>query len=134
MITGLVMHMHGPVGKLDSKIIYSISYAESFFAGLSSSQISDYLICEYFDLWFLTNYSLLGFLLAHQFFKGKWKLLLFVPALLDLWETTNIIFKLKDMDISLSLLAFSSSLKWLSGIILILYVVFRWFQKKSIDA
>jgi hypothetical protein len=133
-VTGSMMRYLSPPQKLDSRPYYSFEQASLYLNGLSEIQKENYLRAEYFDFWFLFNYSWLT-LLAFKKYLPRKKLiwLAFIPGMLDLFETGLITWYLASGSLSLGhrLLPFLSSCKWLSGVLITLYLCKTIFWRKA---
>lgn len=133
-LTGLGMKVLSPKDKLDVRLAYTPQEAEVFFDTLKPVEAKNYLYAELLDLGFMAVYGLLSYLLFKRFFSGHYGLLLFIPALWDFSETLLIMMRLSNVKINLLLLSWSSSLKWLSGVCLGFFVIYRYFKSRQIDA
>ena len=125
ILIGVMMRILSPAHKLDARPYYTYDQAITYLEGLSEPQKQNYFYAELFDLWFLINYSWLSFLAVKKYVTRKklyW--MAFLPASLDLIETVLIIFYLHTREFSsvYQLLPIASSLKWLSGFLILLYL------------
>lgn len=134
VITAIGMHILSPKNKLDVRFHYSTLEANEFFDKLTPLEMNDYAQAEMLDLFFIINYSLLTFIIFHSFFTQWGKYLLFVPGSIDLVETCSILLKLKNHQISLSILSFSTTAKWLSGLIVLIVLIYRFKKTNRNDA
>ena len=133
-VTGSIMRYLSPPQKLDSRASYSFEEASAYLSGLSEIQKENYLRAEYFDFWFLINYSWLTWLAFKKYLPGKkgiW--IAFIPGVLDLFETGLITAYLSSGSLSLGhrLLPVLSSCKWLSGVLITLYLCKTIFWRKA---
>ena len=130
IIAGLAMHLWGADKVLDTKLYYTVTQAESFFRSLEASQWQAYLLNEVLDLVFLSNYSLLFFLLARKFYlKKTW--FAFIPGVFDLIENSTIILLLIYRHSSPpSWLGYVTCMKWLTGAVVVIWIIFE-FTKAS---
>ena len=133
-LTGSMMRYLSPAQKLDSRPYYSFEQASSYLNGLSEIQKENYLHAEYFDFWFLVNYSWLTWLALKKYLPRK-KLIwiAFIPGALDFFETGLITWYLSSGSLSLGhrLLPVLSSCKWLSGVLITLYLCKTIFWRKA---
>ena len=132
--TGIMMRYLSPPQKLDSRPYYSYEQASRYLNGLSEIQKENYLHAEYFDFWFLLNYSWLTWLAFKKYLPGKkviW--IAVIPGVLDLFETGLITWYLASGSFSLGhrLLPVLSSCKWLSGVLITLYLCKTIFWRKA---
>lgn len=134
ILTGIFMHILSPPNKLDVRFYYSVTEAKDFFNHLSLHEIRNYFFGELLDLFFILNYSALSFLLFQSYFSKKEKWVLFLPGLVDVVETGSILLTLKGHQISLFLLSLSTLTKWCSGIVVLLFLLYKAFQRKRLDA
>lgn len=117
-LTGVMMKFLSPPNKLDVRFWYSIDEAKSFLFGLSPEQARRYLYGEFFDFWFMINYSWI----LHLILKKKF---VFIIGVLDFFETFLIVvFLITNQFLSvMNLLPIFSSLKWTLAIFMISLVV-----------
>ena len=134
ILTGIFMHILSPPNKLDVRLFYSVIEAQEFFHRLSIHEIKNYFFGELLDLFFILNYSALSFLLFQSYFSKKEKWVLFLPGLLDLVETGSILLTLKGHQISLFLLSLSTLAKWCSGVLVLVFLLYKILQSRRIDA
>ena len=130
------MRSLSPANKLDARFFYTYEQAVSFLEGLTELQKKHYLYAEFFDLWFLSNYTWLWFLALKKHLPKKNQLwIAFVPGTLDLFETSLIILFLYNRELvsTHQLLPVLSSLKWLCGLLIPLYLggIIFWRRAKS---
>jgi hypothetical protein len=133
-LTGSMMRYLSPAQKLDSRPYYSFEQASSYLNGLSEIQKENYLHAEYFDFWFLINYSWLSWLALKKYLPRKnLKWLAIIPGGLDLIETGLITWYLMTGSLNLGhrLLPVLSSCKWLSGVLITLYLLKTIFLRKA---
>ena len=133
-VTGSMMRYLSPPQKLDSRPYYSFEQASSYLNGLSEIQKENYLHAEYFDFWFLINYSWLTWLALKKYLPRKnLKWLAIIPGALDFFETGLITWYLASGSLSLGhrLLPVLSSCKWLSGVLITLYLCKTIFWRKA---
>ncbi len=133
-LTGCMMRYLSPPQKLDSRPYYSFEQASTYLTGLSEIQKQNYLRAEYFDIWFLLNYSWLSWIALNKYLpKKKLIWIAFIPGGLDLFETGLITWYLTTGSLSLGhrLLPVLSSCKWLSGLLITLYLLKTIFWRKA---
>jgi len=124
--TGVVMRFFSPPYKLDARLFYSFSEAATYLTALTDLQKREYLFVELFDFWFMINYSWINFIMAKKVKVSCQRLwIAFVPGILDVFETTLIVYFLHYRELSAvhELLPILSSLKWISAIALIIYLL-----------
>jgi hypothetical protein len=134
ILISIFMHILSPANKLDVRFYYSVIEAQEFFNRLSIQEIRRYFFGELFDLFFILNYSALSFLLFRSYFSKKEKWVLFLPGLIDVVETGSILLKLKGHQISLFLLSLSTLAKWSSGVLVLVFLLYKVLQSRRIDA
>ena len=133
-LTGSMMRYLSPAQKLDSRPYYSFEQASSYLNGLSEIQKENYLHAEYFDFWFLINYSWLSWLALKKYLpKKNLKWLAIIPGGLDFFETALITWYLMtgSLNVLHQLLPVLSSCKWLSGVLITLYLLKTIFWRKA---
>ena len=133
-LTGSMMRYLSPPQKLDSRLYYSFEEASTYLSGLSEIQKENYLRAECFDFWFLINYSWLSWLALKKYLPRKnLKWVAFVPGGLDLFETGLITWYLMtgSLNVLHQLLPVLSSCKWLSGVLITLYLLKTIFWRKA---
>ncbi len=128
------MRILGPNNKLDSRFCYTVVEAKLFFNELNPAQYRSYFYAELLDLGFLALYGTLSYLLFKKFFHERFAPILFLPASLDFVETALIIGKITGQSVNLQILSWSSTLKWSSGILIFLLVMYRYLRFRKIDA
>lgn len=133
--TGIVMRIFSPPQKLDARIFYSFAEAVNYLMSLTEIQKREYLFAEFFDFWFMTNYTWINFLAAKKVrVKSQLLWVAFVPGVLDLFETILIVYFLHFRQFTFwhDLLPVLSFLKWLSAIGLIIFLVQKAFGRRAI--
>ena len=118
MVTGVIMKSLSPPNKLDVRYWYSIEEAKSFLFGLSPEQSRLYLFGEFFDFWFMINYSWILYIILKKKF-------VFIIGVLDFFETFLIVtFLISNEFMSvMNLLPVFSFLKWNLAIVMVSLVV-----------
>jgi len=114
---------------LDSRFYYSATEASNFFAALGSQKTHIYLKHQLLDLLFLSSYSVIAFSIVEILFpkSSKMKIFSVVPGIFDLIETVSIIAILLGAPtfIFVGWLGLATCLKWLTGCLLTILIVFR---------
>ncbi len=128
------MLLLSPAGKLDTNPYYTLQYATSYLEGLTESQKQNYFYAELFDFWFMFSYSGILFLAYKKYLPEKklvW--LTLFPGVMDVFETFLISYYLQQREfISLhQILPVCSSLKWLSIIIILTYLIKMIFWRRA---
>jgi hypothetical protein len=130
-LVGLGMFSLGLRDSLDGRFFYTSDQAQFLLETMAQDQKDIYFINEIIDLFLLIPLYCLFFISVLQKFFTDSRLLL-VPglsAVLDIFETTNILLTLKTSPQNLwSLLGFVTTLKWTGvglSLILILMGIFR---------
>lgn len=132
---GILMKAVGPHDSLDAHIYYTGEEARSFLKGLGEGQAYFYFINELLDLLFIILYSTLAFFsvkkLFNTFAMAPWIAL--IPGVLDLIETTTILFilKLGDTLTVLDNLGIITFLKWTSGATLVFLIAVKFGMSKG---
>ncbi len=118
--SGIPMLMIGLKQTLDVRLFYSHAEAMSWLTSLSESQRADYLLNEYLDLGYLLGYTGMFFVLLGP--------LGLIPGILDLIETVPIILHLNHMMDLPAFLGIVSGVKWISGVVIGLLIVRKYFR------
>ena len=124
LLTGIVMRSLSPPHKLDTRPYYSYEEGRGYLEGLTEIQKQKYFAGELFDFWFMINYSWLLLLAFRKYLPSKLLWLAFIPGILDFGETSLITYYLHFREFSSvhQLMPFFSSLKWLLGFCILLYL------------
>lgn len=134
ILTGIAMRSYSPAHKLDSRPYYSYDQAVIYLQGLSELQKQNYFKAEMLDFWFMINYTWLLLLAFKKYVinkKNYWPA--FVPGILDLFETLLITSYLYmgEFNWAHQLLPVFSTLKWLSAILIPLYIGKTLFLRRA---
>ena len=133
-LIGIAMLIWGSLDSLDVRLYYSAEEARSFFQGLSEAQRRAYLRNEIFDMGFMTTYSFLFLCLFQRFCQAysRFSWVAFVPGILDVVETGSIIAVLVGvLKETPSWLGVVTCLKWVTGAVFLLFILFRWIKQRS---
>lgn len=132
--TGIVMRFFSPPQKLDARVFYSLAEAVNYLMSLTELQKREYLFAEFFDFWFMINYTWINFLAAKKVgLKPRLLWIAFVPGVLDFFETILIVYFLhfRQFTSGHDLLPILSSLKWATAIGLIIYLLKKGFWRRA---
>lgn len=120
------MQMWGTDQILDSRFFYTSTEASSFFANLSVEKTKAYVRNEIFDLGLIVTYTFLLITLLRRFrpLQARIWVLALLPGAFDSVETGTIISILLGVIAKPPFwLGFVTSLKWISGGLIILYSI-----------
>jgi hypothetical protein len=132
--TGIVMRFFSPPQKLDARFFYSFAEAVNYLMSLTELQKREYLFAEFFDFWFMINYTWINFLAAKKIALTPRILWIpFVPGVLDFFETILIVYFLhfRQFTSCHELLPLLSSFKWATAIGLIIFLVQKAFGRRA---
>ncbi len=127
-----IMSTVAPEGSLDARFYYTSLEAQTFLKSLSLQGLTNYRLNEFLDLFFIYKYTrALGLSLTRLFPGKKLWMLIFIPASLDLLETSVIIAALSSahQTLFLSQLGVVTAAKWITVLSLTAFTVWSLFLR-----
>jgi len=109
---------------LDTKLYYSHEEALGYFSALTSAQTENYKLIALLDLFvYIPAYTWLLFLVGRRFLPDKYLLLIFIPTVFDIVETSVIYLFISGILSGFpSWTGYVTSIKWISGAAIVLAI------------
>lgn len=118
---------------LDTKLYYSHEDALAYFNALGTDGTENYKLIALLDLFvYIPAYTWVLFLFAKRFMPEKYLILVFIPTVFDILETSVIYLFLSGYLKSFPVwTGYVTSVKWISGSLIVVAIGANLFRKNS---